>query len=119
MHAQYVYNMCIAWFLHAERRLLAFWVDLARKHGVKQHQTVSWVRRKAGSQLCIWRYTCDGALGCSVPCVLCKPQLQKFGLRVTCVLASGAVFSGHLHEDSAPVSKPTLSQRINLFKKKC
>lgn len=95
----------------AERRLLSAWVEEARKAGQRPHQVVTWVRRKAGAAVAVWRTRVDGTLGCSVPCVCCSKELLKFGLKVYCVSSDGAWYSGWLDDPDAPRSQPTSGQR--------
>lgn len=83
----------------------------AYKHNVPRHQVVHWVRRKAGSNLTVWRQLANGNLGCSVPCVLCKGALSVFDLRVTCLVKSGEWFRGKLTDQDAPAAKMTSGQR--------
>lgn len=99
----------------AERRLLSVWIHKAQKHNVKPHNVVAWVRRKAGTEICVWRPIASGSsLGCSFPCFLCRQELLKFGLRVHCVTPDGKVYSGDLTEPDAPASKPTRGQAVLL-----
>ena len=86
----------------------------ARKHGVRPHQVVNWVRRKIGADICIWRSRSDNTLGCAVPCLLCQRELLRFDLRVHCSQASGEWFSGRLSDPAAPQSFLTLAQRKQL-----
>ncbi|KAL4457697.1 hypothetical protein ABPG75_012562 [Micractinium tetrahymenae] len=73
----------------AERRLLDTWVLAARRHGVPSHKVVPWVRRKLGPAVVVLRFRGDGSLGCSVPCVLCQRELNRFDLQVHCFLGAG------------------------------
>ncbi|GLC37266.1 hypothetical protein PLESTB_001142100 [Pleodorina starrii] len=91
--------------------LINTWVVEARKHGQRPHQIAQWIRRKAGTTICVWRRLQDGSLGCSVPCVLCRQLLQHFDLRVSCVVEGGAWWDGRLDAPDAPASKPTSGQR--------
>ena len=101
--------------LCAERRLLGFWIHKAHKHNVKPHNIVTWVRRKAGTELCVWRPIANGtSLGCSFPCFLCRQELLQFGLRVHCLTPDGKVYSGDLTEPDAPASKATRGQQLLL-----
>ena len=86
----------------------------ARKHGVRSHQVVNWVRRKIGGDICIWRNRSDHSLGCAVPCLLCQRELLRFDLRVHCSQASGEWFSGRMSDPAAPQSFLTLAQRKQL-----
>jgi hypothetical protein len=101
-------------------RLLDTWIAAARRHGVPQHKVVPWVRRKLGTAVVVLRFRGDGRLGCSVPCVLCQRELQRFDLQVTCYLgdlaASGEPqwFSGRLSDVGAPSPVLTAGQRRTL-----
>jgi hypothetical protein len=97
-------------------RLLDGWVYEARKHGVPAHKTISWIRRKIGTDVAVIRIRADGSLGCAVPCVLCQRELLKYDLRVHCVEASGAWFSGKLTQAEAPPPVLTAGQR-RMFKR--
>ncbi len=98
-----------------ERRLLSSWIHEARKHGQRPHQVKSWIRRKAGGTVCVWRHLTDGSLGCSVPCVCCRKLLTDHHLAVTCVVsAQGEWWTGRLDEPGAPASKPTSRQQRDL-----
>ncbi|KAL4857982.1 Glutathionyl-hydroquinone reductase PcpF [Chlorella vulgaris] len=101
-------------------KLLDTWIAAARRHGVPQHKVVPWVRRKLGTAVVVLRFRGDGRLGCSVPCVLCQRELQRFDLQVTCYLgdlaASGEPqwFSGRLSDVGAPSPVLTAGQRRTL-----
>ena len=86
----------------------------ARRHGVKAHARVAWVRRKFGGDVTVWRPVggLGQALGVSTPCPLCRRTLIEFGLRVHCCVDAEAQrwYHGHLDEPRAPVSKPTSGQ---------
>lgn len=103
----------------AERRLLDTWISKARRHGLQQHQVVTWIRRKAGADITVWRQLANGTLGCATPCVFCSKELQRFDLKVHCVVqrdgcAEMSWFSGRLNEDGAPCSKMTSGQKMQL-----
>ncbi|KAF8057634.1 TOP6B [Scenedesmus sp. PABB004] len=100
----------------AERNLLNAWIAKARRANVPRHQVVHWVRRKAGTEITVWRHLADGSLGCSVPCVVCKGVLALFDLRVTCLVGPGEWFSGRLTDKDAPRAKPTSRQSRFVFK---
>ncbi|KAK9867686.1 hypothetical protein WJX84_003091 [Apatococcus fuscideae] len=95
----------------AQRRLLEQWIQEARRHGVAHHKVVSWVRRKIGPDILIWRCRSDGSRGCATPCVLCHRQLCKFDLRVHCSLDAQQWFSGRLTDFDAPSPVLTSGQR--------
>lgn len=115
-------------------RLLDTWVLAARRHGVPSHKVVPWVRRKLGPAVVVLRFRGDGSLGCSVPCVLCQRELNRFDLQVHCYVGAGpgggsdksAVdgaaaarheggwFSGRLSDVGAPTPVLTAGQRRTL-----
>ncbi|KAK9831841.1 hypothetical protein WJX81_000528 [Elliptochloris bilobata] len=94
----------------AERRLLESYVAEARKHGVRPHQVVLWVRRKLGAHISVWRKRSDGTFGCATPCVLCQRELKRYDLRVHCSQDTGW-FVGRLSEAGAPQAQLTTAQR--------
>jgi hypothetical protein len=87
------------------------WAQEARKHGQRPHQVARWIRRKAGTTVCIWRQLRDGSLGVSVPCICCRQLLTQLDLRVCCVVEGGKWWGGRLDSPEAPASKPTSGQR--------
>lgn len=95
-----------------ERRLLESWVVKARRRGMGQHQIVTWVRRKVGAHVTVFRTLADGTLACAAPCLLCQRELLRFDLRVHCSLAPAQWWSGRLTDETAPPGKLTTRQRI-------
>lgn len=104
---------CLPCILLVERRLLDAWVTQARRHGLRPHQFRTWIRRKTGPDLVVWRCRMDGSLGCATPCVLCQRELLRYDLRVHCSLGD-SWFSGRLDDQDAPTCKPTTGQ-IRMF----
>lgn len=100
----------------AERRLLDTWIQEARKQGKKSHQVVTWVRRKAGSHMMVWRHQKDGTLANATPCVLCVRELEKFDLKIHCSQGEEEWFSGRLSDGSAPPARPTTGQIRAMFR---
>jgi len=90
---------------------LESWVKDARRHGVERHQVVTWVRRKLGGDVVVWRHTADGVLAVATPCTLCCRELQRFDLRVHCSLGPDSWYSGRLNEAQAPPVGLTSGQR--------
>lgn len=87
----------------------------ARRRGVAPHRLVPWVRRQLGGGMIVLRFRSDGSPGCSAPCELCARELERFGLRVTCLRPGGeGWFSGRLGEEGAPAAKPTNRQAREL-----
>ncbi len=101
---------------HAERRLLGSWIVEARKRGLRNHQIVTWVRRKVGPDIMVWRYHGDGLLACATPCLFCARELQRFDMRVHCSQGDETWFSGRLHEEQAPEARPTAGQIRTIFR---
>lgn len=93
------------------RRLLESWIADARRHGVPAFRVVSWVRRKLGSHMTIYRRRKDGSLGCATPCLFCSRELARFDIRVHCTLEGGGWFSGRVTDDGAPAAVLTSGQR--------
>jgi hypothetical protein len=94
----------------AERQLIRSWVSKAIRHGCRSSHVVSWVRRKAGSHISVWRFLSDGSMGCSMPCSLCRTELIRFDLTVHFQHWEG-MFDGKMTDDGAPVSKLTSGQK--------
>lgn len=95
----------------AERRLIGNCVVEARRRGVPPHKVASYVRRRLGGGVCIFRFRADGSPGCSAPCTLCAREIQKYDLKVCCLLEGGEVFCGRLSDPGAPPAKVTGGQR--------
>ncbi|KAL4433928.1 hypothetical protein ABPG75_000369 [Micractinium tetrahymenae] len=95
----------------AERRLIGNCVVEARRRGVPPHKVAGYVRRRLGGGVCIFRFRADGSPGCSAPCTLCAREIQRFDLKVCCLLEGGEVFCGRLSDPGAPPAKVTGGQR--------
>jgi hypothetical protein len=78
---------------------------------VPPHSVVTWVRRKLGGSIAVFRRRADGSLGCAAPCLLCARELQRFDLKVCCSLAPGEWFVGRLTDAEAPPPGLTSGQR--------
>lgn len=87
------------------------WVQEARRHGVEKQKVVTWVRRKLGGDVLVWRFTADGCLAMATPCTLCCRELLRFDLRVHCSLGPDSWYSGRLNEAQAPQVGLTSGQR--------
>lgn len=87
----------------AERLLLDEWVQSARRHGVACHAIISWIKRKSGGEIVVKRFLHDDSPGCSIPCVFCRSEIEKFDLTVVCTVQSGT-FRGKMSETVAPKS---------------
>lgn len=101
------------------RRLLDSWVADARRHGVPGSRVVSWVRRKLGGDITVYRCRQDGSLGRATPCLLCSRELARFDLRVHCPLDDGAWFCGRVTDCGAPEAVLTSGQRRMIKGKGC
>lgn len=100
----------------AERRLLGTWLQRAKKHNVPSHRIVTWVRRKAGAHITVWRTLADGSFGCAAPCVLCAKELMRFDLNLHCPINSVEWYQGRASDEGAPAPKLTTRQRL-MFKR--
>lgn len=101
----------------AERRLLDKVVREAMRHGVSRHSIVTWVRRKYGADVIVWRMLGNGSLGCSVPCVFCRREIVRFDLRVHVVIDNSLTwYHGFMTDNDAPPSKLTCGQKRNMHK---
>jgi hypothetical protein len=86
------------------------WVERARRQGLRNHQVVTWVRRKVGPNITVWRQHKDGSLACATPCLFCCRELARFDLKVHCSQGAGEWFIGKLEEPTAPEVRPTAGQ---------
>jgi hypothetical protein len=91
-------------------------VNEARKSGIPKHAVVTWVRRKAGGNIVVWRQQKDGSLGCATPCLLCSRELARFDMRVHCSQGGDSWYSGRLTDECAPEAKPTAGQIRTIFR---
>lgn len=93
-------------------------VQCAIRHGVPHSHRLTWLRRKFGAHMVVWRPLADGSQGCSVPCVMCRKTLLALDVHVhafqTDVHGSDTWFHGRLSDRNAPRSKPTSGQVRNL-----
>jgi hypothetical protein len=65
-------------------------------------------------QIHVVRVGSDGAPICSVPCVFCRREILRFGLRVYCIQQDGTLYCGSLRDAAAPQSKPTSGQKFRM-----
>jgi hypothetical protein len=77
------------------------------KRGNRGHQFAAWVKRKFGT-LVIHRETSYGE-GVSLPCVLCRKVIEKYGIRWKAY--DGETWIDSLITKNIPKSKPTNKQR--------
>lgn len=93
----------------AERVLISRLVTDARQKGVATAKMGEYLRRKHGP-LRVERRLGDGSEGVSLPCVRCRKELDKYGLRWSAIVEC----DGHLVETTnseAPPSKSTSGQK--------
>ena len=70
-----------------------------------------------GSNVTVWRHIGGGEggdrLGCSTPCVMCRPVLVSFDMTVHCNTDSrGGQYHGKLDDAGAPPSVLTSKQKM-------
>jgi hypothetical protein len=97
------HNDCICC---AERKLIYNLQRCASKSGVAQHKFSVWIHRKFG-RMVVWRIRKDGIMGMSLPCVICRKQLDKY--RIEWVAHLGVDWYSS-RDESPPRSKPTQKQ---------
>lgn len=84
----------------------------ANRKGVPSESFGSWVHRKYGD-LTIYRKRRDGLTGCSLPCVLCKREMDKWRLQWKAY--DGTQWVHSLQSDNIPPSRPTSKQKRLIF----
>lgn len=99
----------------AERNVLEKWNRLASKRGVAGHAMISWIRRKSGGVLVVKRFVGHASeqntQGCSIPCIFCRKQLEKYDFVVECMCKEGDTFYGRLGDPESPPSCLSSGQR--------
>ena len=60
----------------AERRMIAFLRELSKRRGNSPAQMTHWIHRKFG-EMVIRRERVDGQMGISLPCIVCRKQLDR------------------------------------------
>ena len=98
----------------AERRLLDACIMEAEKRCIPPYKIKSWIHRKMGGVVSVFRFRADGTVGCCVPCYACRKELLKYDLVVHCLDPDGRLFCGKLDDEDAPPSQFTSGQRRNL-----
>jgi len=101
-----VRNDCISC---AERKMIARMLrDTFAKTGLGLHEFPWWLNRKYGTMY-IERVRHDGALGRSIPCIMCRKMIDRYHIK-------WAAYDGtmwlHSSRDVVPDSKPTNKQRF-------
>lgn len=99
-----VYNDC---HCCAERRLIRQLLHVCRKKGFRTSDFSSWLHRKYGV-LVVWRPRKDGVIGVSIPCVLCRKEIERFGIQWMAFTGEKWV---HSRDQDVPKSSPTHKQR--------
>ena len=97
----------------AERRHIKKLIHTARKKGVPNHGIIRWIHRHEG-ELVIERFTADGKVASSLPCVMCKNVLDKYKLKWTAYIDNRWVKSS---DTDLPDSVPTSRQSAIVFKR--
>ena len=94
-------------------RLIEGYKDQARRHGITGHRVNTWVRRKLGPRIAVWRFRADGSYGSAIPCLLCQRELVRFDLTVFYTQSTGAWTSGRpaLNSWDSEGAKLTSGQR--------
>ena len=88
--------------------MIKYLIRLSRKKGVAPHNFAKWVYRIHGT-LNIWRMRKDGIIGCSLPCVMCRKAIEKYGLKWSAYDGSTWIHSSR--NNVLPKSKPTNKQK--------
>ena len=79
--------------------------------GIQKHNVVKWIKRKEG-EMVIERFHKNGEVATSLPCVLCRHELERYGLKWTAFYYGKWVSSD---DDDLPDSKPTSRQKDQVF----
>lgn len=80
----------------------------SRQKGVPEHKFAKWVHRVYGD-LVVYRMRCDGILGISFPCVLCRKSLERTKIQWTA--HKGDEWFHSVQTPELPKSRPTNKQR--------
>lgn len=107
-----LHNDCICC---AERKMIYQLQRCATKSGISQHKLSVWIHRKYG-RMTVWRMRKDGVMGMSLPCILCRKQLDKFRIDWCAHLGTNWFSS---RDEFPPISKPTTKQRAILGFQNC
>ena len=100
-----LHNDCICC---AERKMINTLQRCASKNGISQYKFPVWIHRKYG-QMTVWRMRKDGEMGMSLPCVLCRKQLDKYRISWKAHLGPNWYSS---RDDRPPRSRPTTKQCV-------
>ncbi len=96
----------------AERRMIRNLLHISLKKGVPIYKFSQWVHRVHGD-LVVWRPRKDGPMGISIPCILCRKMIDKYGIQWIAYTGSEWI---HSKKDVLPVSQPTHKQVLYVFK---
>jgi hypothetical protein len=78
------------------------------KKGFRVHDFPKWLHRKYGD-LVVWRPRKDGVIGVSIPCVLCRKEIEKFNIQWMAFTGETWVHSNR--DPDVPKSFPTHKQK--------
>lgn len=90
----------------AERRLLKILRHEFNKKRTCKDKFSEWLNRKYG-RMVILRPRADGSVGISIPCVLCRKEIEKNKVKWVAHDGEKWVFSD---KDKTPISRPTAKQ---------
>ncbi len=99
-----MYNDC---HCCAERRMIRQLLHTFRKKGSPLCDFSRWIHRKYGV-LVVWRPRKDGVMGVSIPCVLCRKEIERFGIQWMAFTGDKWVSST---DPDVPKSTPTHKQK--------
>ena len=91
----------------AERRLIKQLLEESRKKGNRIYNFARWLHRKHGD-LVVWRPRKDGILGVSIPCVLCRKEIERRGIQWMAFTGEHWI---HSNQDTVPKSTATHKQK--------
>lgn len=92
----------------AERKLIKQLLHTCTKKGLRLHNFPRWLHRTHGD-LVVWRPRKDGVIGVSIPCVLCRKEIEKYHIQWTAFTGEKWVHSNR--DLDVPKSIPTHKQR--------
>mgnify|MGYP001101417946 CR=1 FL=1 len=106
-----LFSTCNSPSVCAERKHIEKLVHTAKIKGIPRHSVSSWIKRKEG-EILIERFHKNGDVATSLPCVLCKHALEKYGLKWSAFYCGKWVSS---EDEDLPKSKPTSRQNDQVF----
>ena len=96
----------------AERKMIRALLQESNRKGVPIRDFSAWLHRKYG-YLIIEHPRKDGITGVSIPCVICRKAIEKYGIQWVAYDGQEWVHSNRCCE--LPVSKPTNRQKKYVF----